>query len=144
VDISPEASSELVRRQMSAQRSRDTGPELALRKALFARGLRFRIHLRIGRIRPDIVLTRAKIAVFVMGDFWHVCPTHGTSPKRNGEWWAAKLEANKQRDRRQRALLEESGWHVVWVWECEDTSGAADRVAALWRVRSGRAGASVR
>jgi DNA mismatch endonuclease (patch repair protein) len=60
---------------MSAQARENTKPELAVRRALFARGLRFRLHPRIGRCRPDVVLSKAKIAIFVMGDFWHGCPT---------------------------------------------------------------------
>jgi len=126
---------------MRAQRRRDTGPELALRRALFAEGLRFRVHERVGRCTPDVVLTRARIAVFVMGDFWHGCPRHGTVPKSNRQWWEAKLAANRERDERQRAELTGLGWSVVWVWECEDPAQAAAGVAALWRCRVvGRSG----
>lgn len=96
------------------------------------------MHLLIGRVRPDIVLTRAKIAVFVMGDFWHSCPEHGNSPKINAGWWAAKLASNGQRDLRQRTELEAAGWVVEWVWECENPESAALRVEAIWRTRSGR------
>lgn len=137
--LTPPPSSEQVRAQMSRQRVRDTAPELALRRALHGFGLRFRVHDRIGRVRPDIVLTRARIAVFVMGDFWHSCPEHASRPKANGAWWAAKLDANRERDVRQRAALEADGWLVDWVWECEDPDGAARRIAALWRERTGRA-----
>jgi DNA mismatch endonuclease (patch repair protein) len=135
---SPAASSELVRRQMSRQSARDTVPELALRRALHRLGLRFRLHQRIGRARPDVVLTRARVAVFVMGDFWHSCPVHGTRPKANAAWWVDKLDANAARDNRQRAALVADGWHVEWVWECEDPQSAAERIAAVWRTRTGR------
>lgn len=101
-------------------------------------GLRFRLHHRIGRARPDVVLTRARVAVFVMGDFWHSCPVHGTRPKANAAWWVDKLDANTARDNRQRAALVSEGWHVEWVWECEDPQSAAERIAAVWRVRTGR------
>lgn len=120
---------------MSAQARENTKPELAVRRALFARGLRFRLHPRIGRCRPDVVLSKAKIAIFVMGDFWHGCPTHGTAPKSNSTWWAEKLATNRARDERQRAELEEIGWHVEWVWECEDPMVAAERIHRLWRER---------
>jgi len=134
----PVASSEVVRVQMSRQRRDATAPEMALRRALHARGVRFRVQLRIGRTRPDLVLTRARVAVFVMGDFWHSCPRHGSRPKANRDWWAAKLDANTERDRRQRTALEREGWHVEWVWECDEADDAADRVVALWRARTGR------
>ncbi len=134
------ASSELVRRQMSRQPRGDTAPEIALRRQLHARGVRFRTGLRVGSTRPDVVLTRARIAVFVMGDFWHCCPVHATRPKANAQWWADKLDANVARDNRQRATLEADGWVVDWVWECEDPSAAADRIAALWAARTGRPG----
>jgi DNA mismatch endonuclease (patch repair protein) len=131
----PSASNDLVRRQMSRQRRVDTQPELDLRRELHGRGLRFRLHVRIGRITPDVVFTRAKIAVFVMGDFWHYCPLHGNLPRANAEWWAAKLAANRARDLRQRDELKSQGWWVEWVWECEDAVVAADRIAAVWRDR---------
>lgn len=122
---------------MSKMPRRDTVPELQLRKALHARGLRFRTHPRIPG-RPDVVLTRAKIAVFLDGCFWHGCAQHGTLPKNNGEWWREKLEANVARDRRKDAELERLGWTVVHVWEHEDASEAAAAIEKLWKVRTGR------
>lgn len=100
--------------------------------------MRFRVDLRVGRTRPDVVLSRARIAVFVMGDFWHSCPVHGTRPKSNADWWAAKLSANTARDERQRAELQVDGWLVVWVWECEDPAAAAADLDRLWRARTHR------
>jgi len=132
----PGASSELVRRQMSRQRRTGTAPEMALRRALHARGLRFRVHHRIGTARPDVVFTRARLVVFVMGDFWHSCPVHATRPKANADWWAGKLAANTARDLRQRVQLQDAGWAVVWVWECQDPLEAAAAVQALWRART--------
>lgn len=84
------------------------------------------------------MFSRARIAVFVMGDFWHSCPRHGTRPKSNAGWWAAKLDANTARDERQRAELEADGWLVVWVWECEDPVSVADDLRGIWRHRTGR------
>lgn len=134
----PSASSELVRRQMSRQPRTDTVPEVALRRELHAHGLRFRVHQRVGSARPDVVFTRARVAVFVMGDFWHSCPRHGTKPKANAGWWADKLAANVARDERQRAELQAAGWWVIWVWECEDPREAAAVVQSAWRSRTGR------
>ncbi len=134
----PAASSELVRRQMSRQRRTGTTPENALRRELHSRGLRFRVHQRVGTARPDVVFSRARIAVFVMGDFWHSCPVHGTRPRANGAWWAEKLAANTARDHRQRVELESAGWLVVWVWECEDPVLAASLLYEQWRGRTGR------
>ncbi len=138
----PGASSELVRRQMSRQRRTGTVPELALRRELHARGLRFRVELKIGSARPDVVFTRARVAVFVMGDFWHSCPRHATRPKANAGWWASKLATNVARDERQRAQLQADGWLVVWVWECEDSAVAAASLEGLWASRTGRDRAS--
>jgi DNA mismatch endonuclease, patch repair protein len=82
---SPQPLSETVRRQMSAMPARDAGTEIALRRELHRRGLRFRVQVRTLTGRPDIALTRTRIAVFVDGCFWHRCPDHGTAPKNNGE-----------------------------------------------------------
>jgi len=116
---------------MLANRRRDTGPELALRRELHRRGLRFRVDhppLRSLRCRADIVFTRQQIAVFVDGCFWHACPHHGNLPKANRDWWRAKLEVNVARDRRNDRALLDAGWHVIRVWEHEPTASAADRV----------------
>lgn len=115
---------------MRGNQRRDTRPELALRSALHARGMRYRVDFPIRPatgirpIRPDIVFTRAKIAVFVDGCFWHGCPDHGTKPARNSHYWTAKLERNIQRDHRNNALLEEAGWTVVRIWEHEASNDA--------------------
>jgi DNA mismatch endonuclease (patch repair protein) len=138
VAVKPSASSELVRRQMSRQRRRDTRPEVALRRELHARGMRFRVDARVGSAKPDILLTSARIAVFVMGDFWHMCPEHGTTPKANREWWLEKFAGNRARDERQRNELTADGWRVEWVWECESPAVAADRLEATWRERTAR------
>lgn len=131
----PEASSDHVRVRMERQARRDTAPELALRKELWRRGLRYRIdHKVVGnRRRVDIAFTRAKVAVFVDGCFWHRCPDHGTLPKSNADWWRAKLDANVARDRDTDARLEEAGWIVIRVWEHDDPTSAADVVEQLIR-----------
>ena len=116
---------------------RDSGPEMALRRELHSLGLRFRIQYRGIPGTPDIAFTRARVAVFVDGCFWHQCPEHGVMPKANREWWRAKLEGNTERDRRKDRALLELGWLPVHVWEHEDAAGAASRIRDLWEKRTG-------
>jgi len=116
---------------MQRQARRDTKPELALRRALHARGWRFRVDtapLPDLRRRADIVFTRQKIAVYVDGCFWHGCPTHGTAPKNNQEWWIAKLGTNAERDRDTDRRLREAGWTGVRLWEHAPLADAVARV----------------
>jgi DNA mismatch endonuclease, patch repair protein len=121
------------RRIMAANRRRDTGPELRLRSSLHQRGLRFRVDLPIpvpGRrpIRPDVVFTRARVAVFLDGCFWHGCPEHGSAPKRNAAYWLPKIARNRERDDQADRLLEEAGWAVVRIWEHESVEQATSLV----------------
>ncbi len=89
------------------------------------------------RRRADVVFTRARLAVFVDGCFWHRCPQHGTSPRNNADWWRDKLDRNVQRDRDTDRALHEAGWQVLRVWEHEPTAIAADKVHSAWsRLRS--------
>lgn len=130
---------------MSRQARRDTAPELALRRELHRRGLRYRVATRpVKGVRrsADVVFGPARVAVFVDGCFWHMCPEHATFPTNNAAWWRAKLEANRARDRETDALLEAQGWRVVRVWEHEDPLEAADRVHAA--LRAARSEASAR
>lgn len=124
--------------QMSRIRARNTRPEERLRRLLWARGLRYRIHAKVPGARPDIVFTKARVAVFVDGCFWHGCPEHYVRPRSRGEFWATKLATNVERDRRQTAQLEAAGWQVCRIWEhsvFEDPHGAADEVAAAVNAR---------
>lgn len=130
----PGSSSAVVSARMSGQGRRDTGPEVALRRALHARGLRFRVIYPVpGQRRRtiDIAFTRRKVAVFVDGCFWHGCPEHGVRPRSNSAWWREKLAANRARDRDTDRLLDEAGWMVVRIWEheCLASSVAAVRDA---------------
>jgi len=106
---------------MAAIRRTDTRQEILLRSALHAEGLRFRkdFPIRVERrlVRPDIVFTRFRLAVFLDGCFWHSCPAHGQPPKTNNEYWIPKLERNAERDREQTRLLQQAGWSVVRIWE---------------------------
>ncbi|BBZ33019.1 very short patch repair endonuclease [Mycolicibacterium confluentis] len=132
------ASSHIARETMRANRSRDTGPEKALRSALHASGLRFRVAARpIPGLRrtADIVFRPLRIAVYVDGCFWHGCPEHYTAPRANSEFWRNKVEGNRARDRNTDELMDAAGWTVVRVWEHEDPLLAAERVAALVRER---------
>jgi len=110
----PFASSEAVHQKMSALARRDTAPELALRRVLYRRGLRYRVHRRplpdLAR-QADIVFTGAKVAVFVDGCFWHGCPEHGRREHRtNGWYWPTKIAANKDRDRDTDERLIDAYW----------------------------------
>lgn len=120
---------------MQANRRRDTGPERALRSILHAAGYRYRCDYRIDlpdgrRVRPDVVFTRQRVAIFVDGCFWHSCPEHGAAPRVNTGYWNPKLERNQQRDRENTEALESAGWTVVRIWEHEGANVGAARVVA--------------
>lgn len=105
---------------MRANVPRDTKPEVRLRKALHAEGLRFRKDYRPEanlRIKADIVFTKKRLCIFVDGCFWHGCPRHFKLPKTNTAWWLEKIEDNRARDRRKTRELEARGWRVLRVWE---------------------------
>ena len=127
---------------MRRQVRRNTKPELALRRELHRRGLRYRVDRSIlpgSRRRHDIVFSRWKVVVDVRGCYWHACPLHATRPKANAEWWADKLSQNVRRDRDTEEQLRVHGWDVVIVWEHEAAKEAADRVeAAIQNARRGR------
>ncbi|MFF0550603.1 very short patch repair endonuclease [Streptomyces sp. NPDC004311] len=132
------ATTATVRTRMSRQKSRDTGVEVALRKALHARGARYRIHRRpVKGVRreADIVFGPARVAVFVDGCFWHGCPVHATWPKNNAEFWRAKIEGNRRRDLDTDARLVDAGWLAVRVWEHEGAEEAAARVLSVVQER---------
>ena len=116
---------------MRANRGRDTGPELAVRRALHARGLRYRVDHPLPfdrRRRADIAFTRAKVAVFIDGCFWHGCPQHGATPRTNTEFWRAKIERNRARDCDTTERLEAMGWVVLRFWEHTPTLAVVEAV----------------
>ena len=131
------ASSPGTRASMLANKRTGTKPEVALRSALHTAGLRFRKDFPLAldgvKVRPDIVFTRAKVAVFVDGCFWHCCPIHGTQPSQNSDYWAPKLARNVERAREQDAVLAAHGWTAVRIWEHTPLEEAADTVQAAWR-----------
>lgn len=117
---------------MLGNRRVNTKPEVALRSGLHAAGLRFRKDFRVDlgtvKSRPDIVFTRAKVAVFVDGCFWHSCSVHGTQPSRNPDYWLPKLARNVERDREHDAALADHGWRVVRIWEHKPLDKAVQQV----------------
>jgi len=136
------ASSDATRRSMQGNRGRDTGPELALRSALHALGLRYRVNTAplpdLRRRRADVVFPTERVAVFVDGCFWHGCPEHGTSPRSNRDYWSDKIASNRARDRDTDRRLDEAGWQSVRVWEHEEVHVASERVAEVVRRRRAR------
>jgi DNA mismatch endonuclease (patch repair protein) len=105
---------------MQAIKGKDTKPELALRKALHARGYRYRLHTTGLPGRPDIVLPKYRTVIFVHGCFFHGhdCPAFKW-PKTRATFWRTKIEGNRARDERQLAEIKTAGWKPVVVWECE-------------------------
>lgn len=121
---------------MRANRGRDTGPEVALRSALHARGLRFRKNMRLDlaegrRVRPDIVFSGLRLAIFVDGCFWHGCREHRSLPTANASFWRDKIDGTAQRDQQQVAWLQEAGWTVIRVWEHDVPDTAVQLISAL-------------
>lgn len=125
-----------VARRMSCQPRRDTAPEVALRRELHRRGMRFRVDWPLPglpRRRADVAFTRKHVAVFVDGCFWHACPEHRTAPASNADWWATKLQNNVNRDRDTDEHMRRLGWTVLRFWEHEDPVSAAGSVEAAVR-----------
>lgn len=133
------ASSPAVRRVMQGNRSRDTKPEIAVRCAVHAMGMRYRVSTRpLPDVRrtADLVFRRTKVAVFVDGCFWHGCPKHHAPPKTNAGYWATKIDGNRVRDRNTTALLRAAGWAVLRFWSHEDPISVAGRIVDVVQRRS--------
>ena len=128
----PHPTSPAVTAAMRANRKRDTGPEIRLRSLLHARGLRFRANRLVEvpglKVRPDLVFSHQRIAVFVDGCFWHSCRWHGTRPRVNTGYWLPKLDRVVARDRMVKARLSRAGWRVIRLWEHLPPERAADLV----------------
>jgi DNA mismatch endonuclease (patch repair protein) len=107
-------------RMMSGIRGKNTKPELALRRALHARGFRFRLHSGKVHGRPDLVLPKHRAVVFVHGCFWHLhgCPRSLRQPKANADYWSKKLARNAERDAANIVELRRLGWRPLVIWEC--------------------------
>lgn len=126
------------RHNMQANRSRDTRPELALRRLVHASGLRYR-----GNFAPlpglrrtaDLVFTRQRIAVFIDGCFWHGCLDHKHEIRQNGEYWTEKLRSNVERDADTNWRLKTAGWTVLRFWEHEDSVEVSTKISGTVRER---------
>lgn len=115
---------------MSRNRGKDTSPELLLRRALWRSGIRYIVNSDVFG-KPDIVFRRKKIAVFVDGCFWHMCPLHYQAPKDNRDYWEKKKAINQARDREVGECLAENGWFVLRFWEHEVKSNLDDCVSRV-------------
>jgi len=123
---------------MQGNRSRDTSPEMAVRRALHAMGLRYRVHARpLPELRrtADIVFRPAKVAVFIDGCFWHGCPEHYVAPSSNVEYWWPKIARNQERDRETDDALEAAGWMVARFWEHDAEIRVIEAITAAVRKR---------
>ena len=126
-------SAETRSRVMSAIRSRNTQPELYVRRRLWSEGFRFRLHARNLPGTPDVVLRKYRLAIFVHGCFWHQHGCPGTRrPSSNKEYWDLKLDRNVARDALHRNRLEDLGWKVATLWEC-DLESSTERLLAELR-----------
>lgn len=117
----PKPTSDAVTRSMKGNKGGNTKPELKLRRLLREAGYPgYRLHWKSAPGRPDIAYPGRRIAVFVNGCFWHRCPhCQPIAPRSNSEFWERKFELNQERDERKRRELEEAGWKVLVVWECQ-------------------------
>lgn len=135
------ASTPAIRKTMLGNRSRDTAPELRVRRAVHAMGLRYRVAVRpVPTLRrtADLVFSRARVAVFIDGCYWHGCPEHYIEPARNVDYWRPKIARNRERDAETTAALTSAGWRVLRFWSHEDPHDVAGRIAAT--VRTARSG----
>jgi DNA mismatch endonuclease (patch repair protein) len=118
---------------MLGNRSRDTKPEMAVRRACHARGLRYRVDrapLKGLRRRADLVFPTERVAVFVDGCYWHGCPDHYVPSQSNASYWSEKIERNRDRDADTDRKLLAAGWLPIRVWEHEIPDAAADQIRA--------------
>jgi DNA mismatch endonuclease (patch repair protein) len=126
---------------MARVKGKNTGPEIAVRRFLHAAGLRFRLHRTDLPGKPDIVLPKYRLAIFVHGCFWHRHPgcRRATQPNTRREFWTLKLANNAERDARNVAELRRLGWRVGVVWECEtrDLSTLKSRIAEIMNAAKG-------
>ncbi|MDP3908248.1 very short patch repair endonuclease [Novosphingobium sp.] len=114
-------------RVMRAVKSRDTKPEMIVRRAATALGYRYRLHKATLPGKPDLVFASRQKVIFVHGCFWHGhdCKRGARQPKTNADYWYAKVGGNRERDARSIAALETSGWETLVIWECETRDGDA-------------------
>lgn len=132
-DQAPKPTSSKVSARMARHPRRDTLPELAVRRLLHRRGLRYRVDVRpdpTTRRRGDVVFSRARVVVFIDGCYWHGCPDHCRPSGQNLAWWRAKIDSNRRRDADTDAHLMAAGWRVLRFWAHEDPRSCADVIVA--------------
>ncbi len=119
-------------RMMASVRAKNTKPELAFRRRLFAMGFRYRLHVKDLPGKPDIVLPKYRAVIFVHGCFWHQhgCPL-SKLPSTRRDWWKTKLEGNRNRDSDYMVALKASGWRVIVIWECSFRKPKTNRSKAM-------------
>ncbi|WP_455133200.1 very short patch repair endonuclease [Microbacterium aurum] len=140
----PWASSDAARKTMQGNRGRDTKAELAVRRLVHGAGLRYRVGARPEpdlRRTADLLFTRARVAVFIDGCYWHGCPEHFTLPATNLDYWSTKIGRNQARDLETTTLLEGLGWLVLRFWEHEPPAAVAASIAKRVRERRALCGA---
>ena len=122
-----------VSERMKKQRIYDTKPESEIAKACFAKGLRYRKNVEIPEVktRGDLVFRKHNLVVFIDGCFWHGCPWHYKTPKPRSEWWDAKTEKNRTRDKRKTKQLRKLGWKVLRIWEHTEPEKAAEKILLI-------------
>ena len=122
-----------VSERMKKQRIYDTKPESEIAKACFAKGLRYRKNVEIPEVktRGDLVFRKHNLVVFIDGCFWHGCPWHYKTPKTRSEWWDAKTEKNRTRDKRKTKQLRKLGWKVIRIWEHTEPEKAAEKILLI-------------
>ncbi|AEU38019.1 very short patch repair endonuclease [Granulicella mallensis] len=133
------ATSPAVRRVMQGNKSRDTKPEIAVRSAVHALGMRYRVSARpLPDLRrtADLVFRNARVAVFVDGCFWHGCPVHHAPPKTNAGYWATKVQGNRRRDRDTTRRLRKENWTVLRFWAHEAPLSVATQIATVVRKKA--------
>jgi DNA mismatch endonuclease (patch repair protein) len=110
---------------MTRIKGKNTKPEIMLRKALWREGVRYRLAYKLDG-KPDLVIPKTRIVIFIDGCFWHQCPLHCKIPDTNRDFWVNKLSRNVQRDKVVTEILEKAGWRVFRCWEHEVRQGLAD------------------
>jgi DNA mismatch endonuclease (patch repair protein) len=120
-------------RNMSKIRSKNTLPEILIRKALWRMGYRYRLHYKLLPGKPDIVIKKYKIVVFVHGCFWHRHKNciEASRPKTNSEYWETKINNNIKRDKKYKKEIKKSGWNVIIIWECNIKKDIEDNINLL-------------
>ncbi|WP_090040365.1 MULTISPECIES: very short patch repair endonuclease [unclassified Leifsonia] len=137
----PWASSAAVRKVMQGNRSRDTKAEIAVRRLVHAKGLRYRVSAKPEadlRRSADLIFRSVKVVVFIDGCYWHGCPEHFKSPQTNAAYWSSKVGRNRLRDVETTRILEERGWLVMRFWEHEEPQLVADRIGNVVQQRRAR------